>query len=202
MRFLRTLRPSLRALLAYRTRSLLAASGVAVGIAAVFLTSAIGAGAQAELLGDLGAMGTRLLVVRPAQIKRSTARKDLRGFVSSLKLEDAKAIGELPRIEAVAPSVEGPARVKTARGVVATQVLGTTSAFFRARHLEVGQGRLFDEEEEGGATRIAVLGGRLARSLFPAESALGQVVRIGGVGFEVIGVLALKGVSADGAQRP
>jgi putative ABC transport system permease protein len=200
MRLLRGLRISLRALLAHRARSVLAATGVAVGIAAVFVSSAVGEGARAEVLQGLGTMGTRLLVVRPARIKKTTVRKEISGFVTSLTQEDALAIEGLPAVASMAPIVEGAVKIKNELGVVATKVLGTTSAFFRARSFELEEGRLFDEEEDRGLSRVAVLGGRLGRALFAGKTPVGQSVRLGGVAFEVIGQLRAKGVAADGAD--
>jgi len=200
MRFLRTLKPSLRALLAHRTRSLLAASGVAIGIAAVFLTSAISRGAQAELQKNLGAMGTRMLVVRPQTVKRVVARRELEGLRTTLKLDDYLAIRELAQVAYAAPVVEGPYKVKVNRAVVTTKALGTTSAFFRIRDFAIAKGRLFDDEEDGGRARLTVLGAQVAASLFPNEEPIGQEVRIGQVTFEVVGTLRAKGVAADGAD--
>jgi putative ABC transport system permease protein len=200
MRFLRTLRPSLRALLAHRTRSVLAAGGVGIGIAAVFLTSAIGQGAQAEMQKNLGAMGTRMLVVRPETVKKTVARKELQGIVTTLKLEDYRAIRELARVASAAPVVEGPCKVKVGQAVVATKALGTTSSFFRIRDFGLAEGRFFAEDEDEGSARLAVLGATLAASLFPREDPIGQEIRIGQVTFEVVGTLIAKGVAADGAD--
>jgi putative ABC transport system permease protein len=200
MRFARNLRLSVRALLAHRTRSALAATGVAIGIAAVFLTSALGQGAQTELAAKLGAMGTRLLVVRPAQLKKSPARRQIQGFSTNLKLDDSTAVADIAGLSAVAPVAEGAVKLETERGLVATQVLGTTNAFFRARHYQIRQGHVFDEEQDVTAPRVAVLGGRIARSLFPDGDAVGRELRIGGTTFEVIGTLAPKGMSADGSD--
>jgi putative ABC transport system permease protein len=200
MRFLRTLRPSLRTLLAHRVRSSLAATGVAIGIAAVLSTSAIGQGAEAEMQKNLGAMGTHLLVVRPESVKRTTARKEQKGLLTTLKLEDYQAISELPLVEAAAPVVEGPVKIKANQGVVTTTLLGTTSAFFHVRDFEFGRGRPFDDEEDSGRSRLVVLGGQISNSLFPKEDPVGQEVRISGIAFEVVGMLRQKGVSADGAD--
>jgi putative ABC transport system permease protein len=201
MRILRTLPPSLRALLAHRVRSLLAATGVAIGIAAVFLTSAIGQGASSEMEKSLGAMGTRMLVIRPETVKKTVARKELQGLQSTLKLEDYQAIRELPLVSDAAPVVEGARKIKVGQAVVSTKVLGTTSAFFRIRDFQVARGRLFDgEEDEGHARLVVVLGGELAASLFPQEDPAGQEIRIGQVRFEVVGTLVAKGVAADGAD--
>jgi putative ABC transport system permease protein len=200
MRFLRPLKPSLRALLAHRARSLLAASGVAIGIAAVLVTSAIGEGARVEMQKGLGATGTQMLVVRPQTVKKTVARKEIEGLRTTLRPEDYLAIRELPRVTSAAPVVEGPCRVKVGEAVVATKALGTTSAFFHIRDFQLAQGRLFDEEEESGNARLAILGGQMAASLFPDADPVGERIHIGQASFEVVGTLAAKGVSADGAD--
>ena len=54
------------------------------------------------------------------------------------------------------------------------------------------RGQAADVGLERGAP-VAVLGDRLARELFPSSEAVGEVVRIGGRRFRVIGVLASRG---------
>lgn len=63
MKLARSLRPALRALAAHRLRVALALSGVAIGVAAVLRTGALGAGAEREVARSLETMGTNLLVV-------------------------------------------------------------------------------------------------------------------------------------------
>lgn len=200
MRLSRALVPSLRSLFAHRMRTALAAAGMAVGVLSVSLTRAVGQGAEAEILRSVGAMGSRLFVVRPEQVNRTSARKELRGFVSSLKLEDADPMEQIGKIEAVAPSVEGLVKIHTTAGLVKTQLLGTSPAFFRIREFMVRDGRVFSEDENRALARVAVLGGRAALTLFPNEEPVGREIRVGTVRFEVIGTLTAKGASADGAD--
>jgi putative ABC transport system permease protein len=199
MKALRNLRVSLRALLSHKARSALAATGIAIGIAAVLLTTALGQGAQTELTRAIGTMGTRLLVVRPAQLKKTPARRQIQGFASSLKFEDFTAINELPDIVAAAPLVEGAVKIETYSGLLATQVIGTTPAYFRAQHLELAQGQLFDDEIQS-APRVVVLGGRIVETLFPDGGAVGRDVRIAGATFQVVGALTKRGAAGDGSD--
>ncbi|MBI5543058.1 MAG: ABC transporter permease [Deltaproteobacteria bacterium] len=198
MRLVRILGPSLAALLAHRARSLLAAGGVAIGIAAVSLTGAVGDGVQAEVLTRLGNLGSRMLVIRPAQVPKRAARKEVQGVVATLKAEDAEAIEKMRRVESTAPVFEGPARLKSESGSMATRVLGTTAAYFRLRDFAFQNGRAFGPEEDG--LRVVVLGARTGRTLFPLADGVGRSLRIGGVGFEVVGILEPKGVSASGGD--
>jgi putative ABC transport system permease protein len=201
MRFLRNLRCSVRALLAHRLRVGLVLSSVAMGVAAVVLTSALGKGAEGEVLRGIEALGTNLLVVRPAEAKRLVARKTVRGLTTTLEVEDAQAIAELALVDAAVPATEGSLRVKAGAGAVVTTVLGTTSAFTEVRRFQLHRGRFFDGEDDRAARRVAVLGARIEERLFPGEDPVGRSIRIRGVPFEVVGVLEAKGVLPDGSDE-
>jgi putative ABC transport system permease protein len=204
MRLARALRPALRALAAHRLRAGLALCGVAIGVAAVLLTGALGAGTEREVARSLESMGTNLLVVRPATAKRLVARKEVRGFVTTLTPADAAALAELDAVDEAMPGLEGTLRVKGGGGSVTATVLGATRAFPRVRRFRLGAGRFFDAEDEAGARRVAVLGARVAERLFGDEAAaalIGRGLRLRGIPFEIIGVLEAKGVLADGSDE-
>jgi len=84
---------------------------------------------------------------------------------------------------------------------MAAGVLGTAPALARLRNLRLGSGRFFDEDDDEAARRVAVLGARVARTLFPDEDPVGRDVRLRGLPFEVIGVLEPKGLQADGSDQ-
>ncbi len=204
MRLARSLRPALRALVAHRLRAGLALCGVAIGAAAVLLTGALGAGAEGEVSRSLEAMGTNLLVVRPAPARRLVARKEVRGFVTTLTPADAAALAELERVDEAMPGMEGTLRVKGGGGSATATVLGATRAFPRVRRFHLRAGRFFDAEDEADARRVAVLGARVAERLFgdePAASLIGRPLRLRGIPFEIVGVLEAKGVLADGSDE-
>jgi putative ABC transport system permease protein len=201
MRLRRAVRLSARALLAHRLRTALALLSVGVGVAGVLLTSAAGEGARRTVQRDIEAAGSNLLVVRPAQVKRSPARKAVRGVVTTLRLEDWRAIADLRLARDAAPGVDAGLRVKAGSGSMAASVLGTSAALPRVRSLRVASGRFFDDEDDAEARRVAVLGARVAATLFPGEDAVGQDVRLRGLPFEVVGVLEPKGVLADGSDQ-
>jgi len=197
----RAARLSLRALLAHKVRTALALTSVAMGVTGVLLTSAIGKGAQVEVERGIEAAGANLLVVRPAQVKRTAARKEVRGAFTTLRLDDYQAIATLPLAAEAAPGVDGGLLVKAGGGSMAAGVLGTAPALARLRNLRLGSGRFFDEDDDAAARRVAVLGARVARTLFPDEDPVGRDVRLRGLPFEVIGVLEPKGIQADGSDQ-
>lgn len=199
MKLRRAFRMSIRALFAHKVRATLALASVAVGVAAVVLTGAIGTGARREVVEKIATMGTNLLIVRPAQVERLASRKTIRGFVTTLVPEDADAIAALPSVAAAAPGVERPVRVKAGALASVTKVLGTTPPFLQIRNFHVRDGRFIDDRDD--LQRVAVLGARTAEALFPNGGAVGREIRVRGVPFEVIGVLQAKGVTPDGGDE-
>src|SRR6185436_5466402 len=200
-RGVRSLRSALRGLLAHRLRAGLVLSSVAMGVAAVVLTSAIGKGAEGEVLREIEAVGTNLLVVRPATAKRLVSRKTVQGLMTSLRVEDAEAIAELSLVAEAVPAAERTLRAKAGDGAMVTSVLGTTPAFPGVRRFRLRGGRFFDGDDDRASRRVAVLGARVAETLFPGEDPAGRSIRLRGVPFEVIGVLEAKGALADGADE-
>lgn len=197
----RRLLQSARALLAHRTRAALTLSSVAIGVAAVVVTSAIGQGVNDGILRDVEAMGTGLLVVRPGKVERSVARPGISGRVTSLRLGDCDAIGELDSVREVAPGADGRMRVKAGRGSMEVLIMGTSSSFQVVRALSLQSGRFLLPAENAASLRVAVLGARVAATLFPDSDPVGEAIRIRGLPFQVIGVLAARGVLADGANE-
>lgn len=200
MRLRRTVRLSLRALFAHRLRTALAIASVSAGVAAVVLTGGIGKRAAAEVRRNVEGVGTNLLVVRPAQVKKVVTRKTVTGVVKTLRLDDCSAIEQLASIRAVAPAAEGALRVKAESAATLTTVRGTTPVFPDIRRFRVKSGRFFDDDDNRAARRVAILGARVADALFPDDDPVGAQVRIRGTAFDVIGVFAPKGVLADGDE--
>lgn len=199
MKLRRNFATSLRALFSHRLRTSLAVLSVSVGTAAVLVTNAIGTGADRGIQRGIESLGVNLVVVRPAQVRRTAARRELSGAVRTLTLADCAAIAELPDIAGVAPGIDGAVTVKLGTRTVPTQLLGTTPEFFDVRRFHVRSGRLFDDDDDRAARRVVVLGARIAQQL--QDSAIvGKQVRLRDIPFDVIGVLAPKGVLADGDE--
>jgi putative ABC transport system permease protein len=72
-------------------------------------------------------------------------------------------------------------------------VLGVTPDFLPVRQFEMARGRFFSPSDLDSARSVVVIGPDLATKMFPAQEALGRVLRIRNKAFEVIGVLAPKG---------
>ena len=92
-----TLRLSLDALLRNRVRSLLTMLGVIIGVAAVIVTVAIGAGAQASIQQQINSLGSNLIVVMPGSVTMQGGARTGFGGASTLTPDDGIAIAEIGR---------------------------------------------------------------------------------------------------------
>jgi putative ABC transport system permease protein len=192
---------SARALLSHRLRTTLALGSVSIGVAAVTLTGALSAGVRRELADRLEQVGTNLLVIRPAQVKIVAAHPTIRGSVTTLTLDDYDVIACLDGVALAAPAAERSARVKAGDAATIASILGTTRSFSTIRNAVVDRGRFFNADEERTAQRVAVLGARVADSLFGDRQAVSESITVGRIPFEVVGVLAAKGVATDGSDQ-
>jgi putative ABC transport system permease protein len=201
MKLLRGLSISAPALFAHKVRTTLALSSVAVSVAAVIVVSAIGSGAEKEIVRQTETMGTNLLVVRPAQVNGSAARKQIRGVVSTLTVDDYEAISDLTAVQSAVPGFENTLAAKVGSGSMSSRVLGTTAAYLEVCRFAVKRGRFIDDDDNRQARLVAVLGARVSEELFPGQDAIGQDIRIRGVSVQVVGVLQAKGIQADGSDE-
>jgi putative ABC transport system permease protein len=201
MKTLRTLRISIRGIFAHKFKATLAVTSIAGGVAAVIITGAIGNGASERVLHETEAMGTNLLVVRPTQVEASAARPGMSGVVTTLTLDDYRAIAHLSSVARAAPGYETLATAKAGDTAVSAMILGTTPPYLEIGSFKLRLGRFVTNRDNRELLRVAVLGARINQLLFGGQNSVGQRILIGDVPFEVIGILEAKGVLADGSDE-
>jgi len=81
------------------------------------------------------------------------------------------------------------------------RLLGGTPGSFPCKNLTVAEGRPLSESDVDGAHEVCVLGNKLAQTLFPHGSALGERVKFTGINYTVIGVLESKGATMGGGNQ-
>ena len=193
---------ALGALRANKMRSFLTMLGIVIGVAAVIAMVAIGKGAQNSISERIAGLGTTLLTVRPG------AR---RGFgvatenQEKLTIEDAEALERRGTyLAAVGPEMNKRLLIQFGSLNAQTQVTGAKPRFMEIRKFNLAAGRFFNEAEEAGMRRVAVLGSAVIENLGlqSPEAIIGENVRIGGLQFEVIGVFESKGQSGGFGNNP
>ncbi len=182
---------ALSAIRANKMRSFLTMLGVIIGIAAVITMVALGEGAQRQVEGQLASLGSNVLTVRPGQ--------EMFGGVdrgeNRMTQDDANALlDSATAIRSVSPEMQRRQQVSFEGANANNSVVGVWPAYFEIQNHTLARGRLFSVGEERGRRRVAVLGSKVGERLdMPTEALLGRTIRIRGVPFEVIGLLAEKG---------
>lgn len=182
-------------------RSLLTMLGIVIGVAAVIVMVAVGAGAR-ELIGDqLRSIGSNLILVVPGASTQSGANLGA-GSVHTLKLGDAEAMArELSAVKYVAPVWHNVTQVVYGNRNWRTRVTGTTKDYFFIREWNIKHGRMFSPEEERQAGKVCLVGQTVLENLFGDAYPVGKIMRIKNVPFVVIGVLDKKGQSPRGDDQ-
>lgn len=193
MSTLDTLQFALRALTAHRLRTLLSASGIAIGIAAVILLTSIGEGIQRFVLAEFTQFGTNFLNVTPG---KTMAHGRSVGSISSariLTIEDALALKHSRYAHYVNPSVMGNAEIRAAGRSRRVTVYGQGPDFDKAFNMRVAIGQSLPADDPRNPRAFAVLGAKAHSELFGNANPLGAILQIGGSRFRIIGVMAPKG---------
>ncbi len=182
-------------------RALLTMLGIVIGVGAVIVMVAVGAGAR-QMIGDqIRSIGSNLILVIPGATVQGGARMGS-GSVHTLKSTDAEAIiRECPAVKLAAPNWGEVTQVVYANRNWRTRVTGTWESSFEIREWPILSGRLFTHEEDKQAAKVAVLGQTVVENLFGDTYPLGKMVRIKSVPFTVIGVLDRKGQSPRGDDQ-
>jgi len=198
---MKTLRIALDALLRNRARSLLTMLGVIIGVAAVIVTVAIGAGARISVQNQINSLGSNLIVVMPGSVTQSGARTGS-GGASTLTPEDGMAIAKLPGVAAVSPVVNVRSQVVSGGNNWQTQVSGVAPTYTFVRSWPMDSGTFFTQNDVLSAAKVAVLGQTVVQNLFPdGSSPIGKTVFIKGVPFTIVGTLAALGQSGLGQDQ-
>src|SRR5262249_13745108 len=80
------------------------------------------------------------------------------------------------------------------------QLMGVTPGIFPARNWIVREGRALQDSDIEAAHNVCVLGHKLAETVFPFGSGLGQRVKLNGINYRVVGILAPRGGMLGGDQ--
>lgn len=174
---------------AHRTRSLLAISSVAVAVAPILCAVSMLEGMRLTLIRDLGGPTPDRFVVQrygPADDARRTPVR--RPFITTTDIE---ALEATPDLRTVTPSVDATSSLiagERSFGDVTVEGVGVDWPDVAPGDFTAGRNILAAEQVRGD--RVAVVSAALARAAFPAGNAVSEVVRLGGVSFQIVGVFA------------
>ncbi|HNX35813.1 MAG TPA: ABC transporter permease [Kiritimatiellia bacterium] len=196
------LKVALRAIFRNKTRSLLTALGIIVGIAAVIAVVAIGQGATTMMMREINSIGNNLIMVFPGSRNQGGVHAGS-GASQTLTAEDGEVIAHdlVHLVKAVSPMVRTGSQVIYQENNWSTQIQGVSIDYPDVRSWGVENGVFFTTADQRSATRVCVIGSTVADNLFPDEDPVGKTIRIRNMPFRVLGVMVRKGSNTMGTDQ-
>ncbi len=199
---LNILRIAFRALARNKVRSALTALGVIIGVASVIAMIALGSGARAAIDEQIQSTGTNVVYVSSGSWNRPGAAHGGIGTVQTLTLEDATAIrDQVATVSRLTPVVRGRAQVVAGNQNWNTSIEGGNEDYLVVRNWPIAEGANVSPRDVLVADKVCLLGDTVAKTLFPGDDPVGQVIRVKNLPFRVIGVLSPKGQGQWGQDQ-
>lgn len=187
------------ALRSQKLRSVLAITGIVIGIVTVVLVATVLVGVRNGIAGLFRELGTENVFAfhrqgdpyNPAS-DRDAQRKPLDPWFAGYIARNGTAIAGAAVQIIVPPFVDGRPIVAKAGTSESDTVLveGASPDFFAITGTEFRAGRPFTAVENRSAARVVVLGANIARALFGASSSVGKPITLAGDTYVVVGEAA------------
>jgi putative ABC transport system permease protein len=196
---LHTIETGLRSLLGHRLRSVLTTLGILFGVAAVISTVGIGQASSDSVTARISSLGTNLLTISPG----STVSAGVfggGGSANTLTMADVTGLLDhqnAPDIVAVAPVTQGRASLVSASSNWSTTVSGSTPDWLITNSRSIGSGSFINATDVNTHGHVIVLGSTTASNL---GAAVGDLITVKQIPFQVIGILASSGSQGFGNQ--
>jgi putative ABC transport system permease protein len=190
--FREIVREAAHALVAHRFRAALTMLGIAWGIVTVVLLLSYGNGFRnALVVGFRNAFAEGTFLVRGGQTSLQ-AGGERAGRRIVLKEADADYLRDLGLVKYVSPEYMESLPIAYGTRSMTAGVRGVAAEYAAMRSEVAEAGRFVSADDVESHRRVAFLGSEIARNLFSNIPPVGERVRINGLTFEIVGVMASK----------
>ena len=184
-----------------KMRTLLTMLGIIIGVGAVILMVAVGQGAQSQIRSQIEGLGTNLIVIAPGSSNQGGVSRGAGSF-NRLTIDDVEKLQrESALLAGVSPVIMSGAQIIGGQGNWRGRINGVSTDYAVIRDWETTSGSFFDDTDQRQARRVVVIGRTVKDQLWPDSDPVGERVQIRNVPFQIIGVLAPKGQSAEGTDQ-
>lgn len=168
-------------------------AGIAVGAAGFIIVQTMGDSVEKK-------MGEHLELLGEATVMKAQWRNDDNFHPGQYYMSDVKKLKQIPNVMAVAPVVSLYAVDAFFRSNEwSPGVMGIDHDFWKTQTAKLAHGRLIGPSDVVGRKMVCVIGENVAKHLLKIENPVGQVVGVGSLKFEIVGVLG--GIQNNDLQR-
>jgi putative ABC transport system permease protein len=162
-------------------------------VAAVVLLTSIGEGLHEYMLTQFTQFGTHIVAINPGKSTTFGTPTGVFNTQRPLTIDDAEALKRVPFVENTVPAVQGNASVKGNGRERRTTVTGVGPEWPAVVSFTTALGEFLPFDDPRAPRALAVLGSKLRDELYADKNPLGELIRIGGDRYRVIGVMESKG---------
>ena len=173
-----------------RRRTTLTMLGMAWGIATVVLLLAYGAGFGRAIEVIFANWGTRIIGVFPGRTSQQAGGQKA-GTKIRFTIDDIdRIVNAAPLVQRITPVGREAGNVQQDVRTYTLPVKGCYPSMFKILAIEDRRRPVLQRADDMSRARVAVIGSEAKTKLFSGQYALGQSIRIDGISFQVVGVIA------------
>lgn len=193
MPFFEALKLAISAILSHKLRSFLTLLGVIFGVATVIVVVSLIEGFNVYVDEKIADIGTNAFAVQKYSLEDFAsieALNNARRRNKDVTLEDAEALRVRGgAIHDVGAKADGLGDVKFgSKTLMRVHIKATTPNIADIERIDAQTGRYFNKSEDDSRRSVCFIGADVADKLFPTSEPMGQLIRIDGRPYEVIGV--------------
>lgn len=200
---IRIIKSGFNTLLAHKLRAVFMVLGVVIGISALTVIISLGKGTEEKIMSQVSKLFSSNTVMIVAGSVDSESGPRSGNSLVKLKLEDIQALNEqvdnIMAWDAVQIAPDRETKFE-GRNTLVT-VSGQTSNLENVWDIELTSGRYFLESEDKNLARVALIGPNIKNELFRDDDPIGKQIRISDIPFQVIGVVAPRGMDPHGIDK-
>lgn len=189
------------AMLYNRRRTAITMVGMAWGIATVVLLLAYGAGFTRAIQAIFAEWGTNIIGVFPGRTSEQAGGEKSGVQVRFTQDDYDRLANSIQGLQHISPFVQKDVPVQNDLHTYTWTVNGVRPIFQDIWKLDVDQGRFFNGAEDQQRAHVCVIGSESKTKLFSGGWAVGETLRLNGVLFTIVGVLAPKMQEGEQSDR-
>ena len=184
---------SLSAVFANKTRSILTALGIIIGVFSVTMMGTLISGLDKTFENSMSMLGRDILYISRYEWFGDMDWWEVRNR-PRMRTEYVEKVKERSKYAlAVAPVMQRGASLSYGEKETRTEIFGTNEDYMKTITANIVEGRFFSQNEDRSGSRVTIIGFGIKEAFFGEKDPIGKYIKIDNEKFRVIGVLEKQG---------
>ena len=191
--FLENFTIALSSVFANKTRSVLTAMGIVIGVLSVTMMGTLISGLDKTFESSMSMLGRDILYISRYEWFGDMEWWEVKNR-PKIKPDYVEKIRERSQYAlAVAPVMQRGASLSYEDKETRTEIFGTNEDYMETISANIAEGRFFTKNEDRSGARVTVIGQGIKEAFFGNQDPIGEYIKIDNIKFRIIGVLEKQG---------